>query len=394
MVIRILMILSVAFLALAGGARADSLRLILPDTPPAAGEMIPVTVRGEYTSTITLEKLVFPNSDAYDWIQIARDQWRDESIGGRTVKVFERRVAVFPREPGQLSIGPVTHNLTVIGRTQPREPLDVTAEPVTLTVAPFPAESPPLSARRLTLEDRLSTDPAALRDGETLLRRIVIKAVGTLPHQLPTRPAMRQPWLITFVAPEVRKVDLRPEGPVTTIIWEWNLRPKTGEPGVLQGMEIPWFDTTTRQMRMAEIPALPFGYASFRDNQGGADRLAPEAIAKGLGALGAGLIVGLGVASAGMSARRRSDVVRALRRLSPFDPTRKALKEAARSGDLMRVRRSAARYLRRRADLGLPVTGGETAGLDETLYGRNPEATAMTPTQAVQQILKPIRHQS
>lgn len=383
MVIRVLLIL----LALSANAWADSLRLIVPETPPVVGEMIPVTIRGEYTSTITLEKLVFPNSPDYDWMQVARDQWRDESIGGRTMKVFERRIAVFPRKAGAFSIGPVTHNLTVIGRKQPREPLDVAAPPVAMTVAPFPVDGAPLSARRLTLEDRLSTDPAALRDGETLLRRIVIKAVGTLPHQLPTRPAMREPWLITFVAPEVRKVDISPEGPVTTIIWEWNLRPKTGEPGVLSGLEIPWFDTTSRQMRTAEIPPLPFGYASFHDNQGGADRLSPGAIAKAAVALGAGLVVGLGLASAGLSARRRSEVSRALRRLSPFDPTRRALKQAARSGDLVEVRRAAARYLRRRADIGLPVTGRETAALDEALYGRGDGKEKMTVQRAIEDIL-------
>ncbi len=113
MVIRFLLALLVSAVA----ARADTLRLVVPAVAPVVGEMIPVTVRGEYTSLITLEKLTFPDSPDYDWIQVARDRWADEMIDGRTVKVFERRVAVYPRRDGRITIGPVTHKLTVIGRT-------------------------------------------------------------------------------------------------------------------------------------------------------------------------------------------------------------------------------------------------------------------------------------
>lgn len=383
MVIRVLLIL----LALTGVAQAESLRLVIDGRKPVVGEMIPLVIRGEYTSLITLEKLVFPDSPDYDWIQIARDAWRDEPIGGRTVRVFERRISLFPRRAGPLTIGPVTHRLTVIGRSQPRESLEVTAEPVTIDVLPFPAESPPLASRGLTVEDKLSAEPGALRDGETLLRRVTIRAPGTLPHLLPPRPAMREPWLITFAAPEERRIDLTPDGPVTTVVWEWNLRPKTGEPGVLPGLDIPWFDTAARRMETAAIASIPFGYASFGDNQGGADRTAPRALAFGFAALGSGFAAGLLLASAGLSTRRRADVLRILRRLSPFDPTRRALKRAGRGDDLTAVRRSAERYLRNRAYLGRPVTGRETAALDLALHGRDGPGD-LTPARAAEEILR------
>ena len=122
MVIRIAILL----MLLAGSAHADSLRLVVPQMQPVVGEMIPVTVRGEYTRQITLESLTFPGSDDYDWMQLARDQWRDEQIDGRTVRVFERHIAVFPRHAGSLTIAPVTHHLTVVGADNLREPLDLT----------------------------------------------------------------------------------------------------------------------------------------------------------------------------------------------------------------------------------------------------------------------------
>jgi len=362
--------IAVLLVLFAGVARADSLRLVVPQMLPVVGEMIPVTLRGEYTSRIALETVTFPSSDDYDWMQLARDQWRDEEIDGRTVRVFERRLAVFPRHAGALGIGPVTHHLTLVGANNLREPLDVTAAPVTLPVAPFPAEGTPLSARSLTVEDTLSAAPGALRDGETLVRRVTLRAEGTLPHLLPARPAMREPWLISFAAPEQRELQPMPDGPVTTVIWEWHLRPKTGEPGVLPAVAIPWFDTATRQMRTAEIPVIPFGYASFRDNRSGAERLPAGQVGMALFVFAGGITAGLAAAFLGLARRRREDMLRKLQRLSPFDPARRSVKRSARASDLLAIRRAAERYLRRRRALGLPVTGRETALLDEVLYGR------------------------
>jgi hypothetical protein len=384
MVIRMLLIL----LALAGAARADSLRIVVGAETPVVGEMIPVTIRGEYTSLITLETFVFPNSDDYDWIQITTDGWADEQIGGRTVRVFEQHIALFPRRPGPITIGPVTHHLTIVGRKAPREEIDVPAEAVTVEVAPYPVEGPPITAHGITVKDELSAEPGALRDGETLTRRVTITAKATLPHLLPTRPAMREPWLITFASPEDRKTELTPDGPVTTIVWEWSLRPRTGEPGVLAGMKIPWFDTGARTMRTAEIPPIPFGYASFGSNQGGADRLAPRAAAFGYAAVGAGLVVGLGFAVSGLALRGRAEAMRMLRRLSPVDPTRRVLVRAARSGDPLAIRRAADRHLRRRADLGRVVHRDETAELDRAVYGPPGDPAAPTASEAALAMLR------
>lgn len=364
MVIRLVILL----LMLTGAAHADSLRLVVPEMQPVVSEMVPLTIRGEYSRQITLETLTFPNSDDYDWMQLARDQWRDEEVEGRTVRVFERRIAVFPRHAGALTLGPVEHHLTVMGRNNTREPLVIAAPPVTLAVAPFPATGAPLAARSLTVDDTVSAAPGALRDGETLIRRVTLKADGTLPQMLPARPSLREPWLITFAAPERRAMQPTPEGPVTTVSWEWHLRPKTGEPGVLPAVPIAWLDTATRQMRSTDIPAIPFGYASFGDNRSGAEHLPLAQFNIAVLAVGGGLAAGLAIVLAARPQRRRENLRRIIRRLSPHDPTLRTLKRVASTGDPIKMRRAAEANLRRRRDLGQPVTGRETAQLDEVLY--------------------------
>jgi hypothetical protein len=90
--------------------------------------------------------------------------------------------------------------------------------------------------------------------------------LGANPEAIPTRPAMREPWLITFAAPEDRSIQLTPAGPLSVITWRWTLRPITGEPGVIGEVVIPWFDTKDNLPRTAVIKAAPFGYSGFKDN--------------------------------------------------------------------------------------------------------------------------------
>ncbi|MBN8918656.1 MAG: BatD family protein [Rhizobiales bacterium] len=384
-------------LSQADGADAESLRLVIPEMRPVAGEMILITVRGEYERQITLEKLSFPDSPDYDWMQLARDQWRTEQVDGRAVRVFERRIAVFPRHAGPLVIGPVTHRLTVVGSDAPRGELPVTAEPVTVAVAPFPAEGSTLAAQGLTVTDALSTEPGKLQDGETLVRRVTIEAQGAPSHLVPPRPIVRAPWLISFAAPEARTQRLTPDGPVTTVIWEWHMRPSTGDPAVLPAIAIPWFDTETRQMRTVEIPAIPFGYASIYVGVGGAGHLPAGQMRVAALAVTGGLMAAFVLVLSGHGPRRRGDVLRALRRFSLVDPTRIAVRRAVRSGEPFALRRTVEHHLRRWRALGLPVSGQETARLDARLYALGGDAVpfdAKTEAKAILRAVDGLRRRS
>ena len=109
-------------------APGEARLLILHDHGnPVVAEMVRLTLRGEYDLTVSLESLTFPSSDAYDWMQIDRDRWFQERIGGRMIQIFERDIALFPRRAGDLTIGPLTHNLTNITRSGVREEVSVTS---------------------------------------------------------------------------------------------------------------------------------------------------------------------------------------------------------------------------------------------------------------------------
>lgn len=370
MVIRLLLLL--IFFALP--VRADTLRMIVPEMRPVVGEMIPVTIRGEYTGPISIEKLTFPDSAHYDWMQVSRDKWADERIDGQLFRTFERHIAVFPRQEGTLTIGPVTHNLTKsVGMTRPT--FEVTAQPLTIAVMPYPGGGGrPLAARNVTVTDEFSKDPAKLRDGETFTRKLTLKAEGTMAHLLPPRPLIRERWLISFAAPEIRETRLTNEGPVAVAIWEWTLRPHTGERGSLMPIQFPWFSTLLRKREGALTLPVEIGLASFGENFGGSARpparVTAEAAGLGLAGLAVALIAGL----IGLAPANRRALSARLRRLMP-NPKAQALRHAARNPDLMALRAAAQDYVTAEARLGRKSDPAPIAELDAALYGTEADPT-------------------
>lgn len=251
------------------GEAALFIELENPDAQPVVGEMVLLTIRGVYDLVITLEKLELPRVEGFDWVQIENDAWSREQVDGKEKNVMRRRIALFPKQAGDLTIGPFVHRLTVQPRAGGRIVMEVEADPITLSVGPYPygADAWPFSARLLEYTDTWSADPATLEDGDTVTRTVTLSALGVLPELFPPQPQMRAYWLITFSPPEQRSLILTEKGPVTQVTWSWEMRPITGEPGVIREYKIPWFNTVTREMELIELAAAPFGYASFADNK-------------------------------------------------------------------------------------------------------------------------------
>lgn len=373
--VRHLLILIALILPLtAAPARAqDSLRLIIPDNiRPVMGEMIPVTVRGEYDGFVALEKMSFPDSPAYDWIQTQPDDWHKERIAGREWQIFERRIALFPRRDGRLVIGPVTHHLTMADGAARRE-VAVTAPPVGLSITAFPAPGLPLAARDLKVTDELSGDPARIGDDQTIQRRITITAQGTMGHLLPPRPDLREKWLISFTAPEKRETRLTANGPMGFVQWEWSLRPITGEQGTLPPIRFSWFDLAKRELRGAITQPIIFGYGRVGGGLDGAPAPRwPMRVLAGAAAA-AGLILALVLLMRTRGLAPVAALRRRIGRLRP-NPHAAALRQAVQGGDLLALRRVARAYAGHARAMGRGVDPGALAQLDRAIFAPGAQA--------------------
>lgn len=323
-------------------ARAESLTLAFVPHPAhenvVAGEMVPVTLRAVYDRKVAVEDLEIAPSDSFDWVQTAPDRWREEMIDGKNWITLERDLAIVPKRAGVLAFGPAAHRITIIDENSQRQDRVVAAPPLSLAVGAYPAERGwKWVAEAATLTDELSTDPSRLADGETVTRRVTIRAKGALPEALPPRPVVSEPWLITFAAPVERRLILTEEGPVSELVWTWQFRPETGEPGVLAPVRIPWFNAATRRMDALEIPALPIAYASFYASQVQTGRFDARAYAAAAAALAAG--IGAGAAFALTRAApdtSRAGLARLRRRWSPL--LRWRMRRALGAGDLLALR--------------------------------------------------------
>ncbi|TRW97315.1 protein BatD [Paracoccus sp. M683] len=335
-----------ALLVLANRAPAQEMRLQIlhPHGNPVVGEMIPLTIRAEYDARVNLSELIFPGSPDYDWLQLTKDDWYRERIKGRQWQIFQRRIAVFAREAGPLTIGPLTHDLTITGEDGRQRRVEVTAPAVTIDIKPFPGGFAPLSAHHLSLTDELSADPGKLREGELLIRRVTLVAEGALPHQLPPRPDIREPWLISFTQPEQRSVRPTPDGPVSTVVWEWSLQPKTGEAAVLKAFAFPWLDTRTRQIEVAPMKPIPFGFASFAANIAADGQVRSRTRLAAVGLLGLGLVAGLALLLPGQGLRPPKAIRRAVMRWRP-SPHIRGMRAAAAQGRMLELLAAASAHL-------------------------------------------------
>ena len=123
----------------AGPPDVARIEFVLPEpaAPPFEREMVIATLRGTYSMNITQEKVEMPQMRDIEWIQLEKGTWDTYVVEGRTLQVFERRYAVFPRRAGTLTFKPVIQLIVAIDRQGTRREIELKSEPVTLQGAPI-----------------------------------------------------------------------------------------------------------------------------------------------------------------------------------------------------------------------------------------------------------------
>ncbi|MCE7030500.1 BatD family protein [Jiella avicenniae] len=314
------------------------------DSPePYVGEMILLTLRGDYDAFITLERFEGIELPNFTWLQLGRDVWSKGRKNGREYTSVERRLAIYPQKPGTFTIGPFRHRLTVDDGSGRRSETIVVSNAVTLTVRPKPATNGGwwLPARNVAIEDHWDMDTARLADGATATRTVTITAEGQTAAALPPPPKVVAPWLIAFIAPETRTTEITRDGPTGTVRWQWRMRLSKAEPGRLQAFHIPWFDTQSRQMRDVVMKSRRFAYATVTAPEGSS---APIRAWNWLLPLAVGLVLPIGAA---LNGRRPMPAREILARFRRWLPERDALamRSARMRGDVKAYRLAAARRL-------------------------------------------------
>lgn len=303
---------------------------------PYRQEMVLLTIHGVYRRHITRESLKQPDLSGFNWMQLGQDHWYESQLDGKTVKNFKRRMALYPDATGTLTIGPFVHRLTLTDERDDWFEHEIRSDPITLQVAPEPDGSEWwFPVRQLGIDDRWSNPPDQLEEGEGVLRVIRLTAVGVAPEMIPPMPELTSPSAMIFPHPEKRLVELSPQGPVSVAFWRWTVRPTNGSSAILEPLSFDYFDTQTRTSHNVTITAQRI--AMRETAQDAASRSEPveqelnPLVTSGVAA--SAFVAALVALLAGRRFRFRLPAV--------LDPDRRALRRAARAGDLHGLRRAA-----------------------------------------------------
>lgn len=381
-----LALLLTLLVCLAAPARAiepgDLTLTVTPDlsggAPPYAREMVLLRLRGVYRTQILLEEVRQPALVNFSWTQLGRDTWgRTRLPDGQMALEFERTIAIFPQHTGRFTIDPFVHRLTINDGGE-RKQIDVRSEPVPFPVAPWKGEgggpdaAEPwwLPARDVAITDSWDPDPETINQGETARRIVTLEAQGMLAEGLPPRPVMRTRGIITFAGPVKRETIITPTGPVARATYQWDIKKGVAEVIPLDAIKIPWFDTLTRTMREAEIPARQIG-GGFAERE---DNLKPAAPAS-WGVLGAAALAAFGLGLALIGFRTGPARLRLERAHT------RALRGAAAAGDAAAFRAALARAEQAHPELAAlwraePDLARDLAALDRQVFGRAPAGDA------------------
>jgi len=229
---------------------------------PYVGEMILATLRGHYHGNVALEDLDLPVIEGFSWMQLGPPEWSEQRSSQR-VTVFEMRLAFFPQDSGDLTIGPITHRLT-FASSEGRVEVAAASETVAVNVQPalVSAEQWWLPARSVTLRDEWEPEPDRLDPEGWTVRTVTLEVFGQPPSGLPAQPPMHAGGLFTLQEPEERSVRLTPEGPISTAVWRYRMQPQTGAPAFLDDIPISWFDTEAQVGRSLLLEGRQISFAA------------------------------------------------------------------------------------------------------------------------------------
>ena len=215
-------------------------------------------VRGELSEPDHPDAIIEPLGKQREY-----SRYRD----GVRYRVVERRYALFPQQPGELTLPPIefegqardaSGKLIFLRDSEQLYPVPVKDVPASYTGDTW------LPASGLTLEESGLPDSLQVETGENLTRNITLRAAGLPAEALPPLPELAPEGLRSYPEAPERKTDITPAGLASSLSQTRALVPVQSGPLTLPEMRITWWNTTTDSEQVAVIPAktLQVGGAS------------------------------------------------------------------------------------------------------------------------------------
>ena len=200
--------------------------------------------------------------------KLGDDSNYNTQINGVNYLVTERKYAIFPQKSGSVTIKPLLLTAEVVANTRQSfnsffnsnttRTKKVSSKSVTLEVKPVPAMFTGqhwLSAEQLVLKEEWSGDIQQMKVGEPLTRTLTLLAKGTTVGQLPEiNSAIADEQLKTYPDQPVLQEQKKPEGLIAFREEKIAIIPSKAGHYKLPAIDIPWFNSLSQKMEVANIP--------------------------------------------------------------------------------------------------------------------------------------------
>ncbi len=177
---------------------------------------------------------------------------------GTRYRVVERRYAIFPQQPGELSLAPISFEGQARDASgqlrflRDRQQLfDVQVKPVP---DQYPAGQPWLPAAGITLSEEGLPSTGELSAGTNLNRKLTLQALGLPSEALPALPQTVPDAIRNYPEQPLRNTETTPDGLRSTLQQISALVPVQAGDAVLPAIRIPWWNTETDELEYAELP--------------------------------------------------------------------------------------------------------------------------------------------
>ncbi len=213
--------------------------------------------------------------------KLGEDKNYKTNVNGIAYMVTERKYAIFPQKSGKLTIEPLILTADVVSQLAPRfngffrqqmtKTKRVTSKAITLDVQAAPGDFTGkhwIPAEQVYIEESWSGDINNMKIGEPLTRTISLLAKGTTVAQLPELHNEADiPQLKSYPDQPVLKEKKQADGLIALREEKIAYIPSKAGSFTLPEIKVPWFNTQTKKMQVAAIPAKKITVVAAAEGQ-------------------------------------------------------------------------------------------------------------------------------
>jgi len=211
--------------------------------------------------------LADPDVGHASMIRLGQDQNYQERRHGQLYNVIERQYAISPQQSGQVTIqGPMFSGTTQGNPFGPVNPffntsmqrVSLTAANIDIEVQPIPAEfqgSQWLPAAQLSLSEHWSGDGNNIHVGDPITRQITIEGAGLTASQLPSLNSDQLQGANSYSEQVSAENHVHDGSNMGQRVEQIVYIPTESGALNLPPLEIPWWNTVTNSLELAQLPA-------------------------------------------------------------------------------------------------------------------------------------------